>query len=108
MSSTTDPRDSSLETKLTLPKTWHAEAPDAMGSMGMFLAGMVLVTRNRYMAWPVLVLAIGGVTNAHPVRTKEGGSTPWATLAMAAFALIISHAPLFTLTDPATGAMRFS
>ncbi|KAH7914384.1 hypothetical protein BJ138DRAFT_1143913 [Hygrophoropsis aurantiaca] len=25
------------------------------------------------MAWPVLVLAVGGVANAHPLRTKEGG-----------------------------------
>ena len=80
-----------------------------MGSMGMFFAGMVMVTRNRYVdalpqpsmhrvsnnrsavrfgndvtcryaAWPVLILAINGVINQHPLRAKEGGSTPWATL----------------------------
>lgn len=70
-----DPRDSSRETRLTLPKSWKAESVgellvnvvlvkafvlgraedsglrcviDAMGSMGMFFAGMVMVTRNRY------------------------------------------------------------
>jgi hypothetical protein len=60
----TDPRDSTRETKLSLPKTWYAESvgeyrtfalfygtqrtlADTMGSMGMFLAGLVLVSRNR-------------------------------------------------------------
>ncbi|KAI9460685.1 hypothetical protein HD554DRAFT_2041599 [Boletus coccyginus] len=92
-----DPRDSSRETRLTLPRSWKVESVDAMGSMGMFFAGMVMVTRNsslgilvhpsmhrvsndRYAAWPVLILAINGVMNQHPLRTKEGGSTPWATL----------------------------
>ncbi|KAH0831153.1 hypothetical protein J3R83DRAFT_13727, partial [Lanmaoa asiatica] len=103
-----DPRDASRETRLTLPKSWKAESVDAMGSMGMFFAGMVMVTRNRYVAWPVLILAINGVMNQHPLRAKEGGSTPWATLMMALFGLVISHAPLFTFTDPTTGAIRFS
>ncbi|EGO01218.1 hypothetical protein SERLA73DRAFT_167343 [Serpula lacrymans var. lacrymans S7.3] len=97
MSNATDPRDASLETKLTLPKTWYADANDSMGSMGMFLAGMVLVTRNRYLSWPVLLLAISGVTNQHPLRTKDGGNSPWAILFMAILAVIMSHAPLFLL-----------
>ena len=68
--------------------------------MGMFLAGMVLVTRNRFIAWPVLLLAVGGVFNQHPLRTKEGGNTPWASLVMAFFALIVSHAPLLMVNRP--------
>ncbi|KIJ63638.1 hypothetical protein HYDPIDRAFT_92191 [Hydnomerulius pinastri MD-312] len=108
MSNINDPRDASREIRLTLPKSWYAESVDALGSMGMFLAGMVMVTRNRYVAWPVVVLAINGIMNQHPLRAKEGGSTPWATLLMAVFALVISHAPLFTFTDPTTGAIRFS
>ncbi|KAF8128720.1 hypothetical protein EV363DRAFT_1400492 [Boletus edulis] len=79
-SSNNDPRDSSRETRLTLPKPWKAESVDAVGSLGMFFAGMVMVTRNRYAAWPVLILAINGVLNQHPLRAKEGGSAPWATL----------------------------
>lgn len=35
---------------------------------------------GRYAAWPVVILAINGVMNQHPLRAKEGGSTPWATL----------------------------
>ncbi|KAH7882963.1 hypothetical protein F5I97DRAFT_1938861 [Phlebopus sp. FC_14] len=108
MSSTHDARDRSREVRLTLPRSWHVESGDALGSMGMFLAGMVMVTRNRYLAWPVVVLAINGVLNQHPLRTKDGGGTPWATLAMALFALVVSHAALFTFTDPTTGAIRFS
>ncbi|KAF9224798.1 hypothetical protein BS17DRAFT_751704 [Gyrodon lividus] len=106
--SSNDPRDSSRETRLTLPKSWHAESVDAMGSLGVFFAGLVMVTRNRYVAWPVVILAINGVLNQHPLRAKEGGGSPWATLTMALFALVISHAPLFTFTDPTTGAIRFS
>ncbi|KAF8842818.1 hypothetical protein BDN67DRAFT_965230 [Paxillus ammoniavirescens] len=103
-----NPRDSLRETRLTLPKSWQAESVDATGSLGMFFAGLVMVTRNRYLAWPVVILAINGVLNQHPLRAKEGGGTPWATLTMALFALVISHASLFTFTDPTTGAIRFS
>ncbi|KAG2347252.1 hypothetical protein BDR05DRAFT_928034 [Suillus weaverae] len=106
--SVTDPRDSTRETKLSLPKTWHAESADAMGSMGMFLAGLVLVSRNRYLAWPVALLALSSFMNQHPIRTKEGGSTPWTALMTATFALLVSHAAMFTFTDPVTGAIKFS
>ncbi|KAJ8597749.1 hypothetical protein M405DRAFT_779644 [Rhizopogon salebrosus TDB-379] len=74
------PQDAAREMKLSLPKIWHAESVDAMGSMGMFLAGLVLVSRNQYLAWPVALLALSSVMNQHPLRTKEGGSMLWATL----------------------------
>ncbi|KAJ8585351.1 hypothetical protein M405DRAFT_825253 [Rhizopogon salebrosus TDB-379] len=106
--SASSPQDAARETKLSLPNTWHAESADAMGSMGMFLAGLVLVSRNRYLAWPVALLALSSVMNQHPLRTKEGGSTPWATLMTAVLALIVSHAAMFTFTNPVTGAIKFS
>ncbi|KIM52012.1 hypothetical protein SCLCIDRAFT_1224108 [Scleroderma citrinum Foug A] len=101
-------RDSSREVKLTLPRSWRVESIDPFGSVGMFLAGMVMVTKNRYLAWPVLVVAISGVMNQHPLRTKEGGNNPWANLVMAVFALVMSHLSMFTFTDPRTGGVRFS
>ncbi|KAG0703531.1 hypothetical protein DFH29DRAFT_435627 [Suillus ampliporus] len=105
--STDSPRDTTRETKLSLPKTWYAESADAIGSMGMFLAGLVLVSRNRYLAWPVALLALSSFMNQHPLRTKESGSTPWTALMTAMFALIVSHAAMFTFTDT-TGAIKFS
>ncbi|KAG6335175.1 hypothetical protein ID866_3919 [Astraeus odoratus] len=48
--------------------------------MGMFLAGMVTITKNRYLAWPVLVLAINSVMGQRPLRAKDSGNSPWTTL----------------------------
>ena len=68
-----DPRDASLETEFTTPKTWfrdtsgasyHNTVPslqfrtdlvcveflDGLGSSGMFLSGLIMVTKNRYVA----------------------------------------------------------
>ena len=59
-----DPRNSALETPFVLPKTWHREAGgssylfglifhrsncfiDGASSSGMFLSGLIMVTRNR-------------------------------------------------------------
>ena len=69
-----DPRDPSLETKMTLPKTWVAQYPgeyhitihhkvfahedqfkkDGIGAISMFLSGAVMVTRNRYLCCVIL------------------------------------------------------
>ncbi|KAI6041530.1 hypothetical protein EDC04DRAFT_2565452 [Pisolithus marmoratus] len=103
-----DPRDPSREVNLTLPRSWRVESTDAFGSVGMFLAGIAMVTKNRYLVWPVLVLAISGVMNQRPLRYKDSGNSPWTNLAMAIFALIISHLPMFAFTDPRTGGIRFS
>ncbi|KAL4071776.1 hypothetical protein J3A83DRAFT_4236213 [Scleroderma citrinum] len=108
MSSNDPVRDSSREVKLTLPRSWNVESTDPFGSVGMFLAGMVMLTKNRYLAWPVLIIAINGVINQHPFRAKDGANNPWANLVMAVFALVMSHLPMFTFTDPKTGGVRFS
>ena len=67
-----DPRDASLETEFTTPKTWFRDTSgasyhntllsihfwtylpcfygvlDGLGSSGMFLSGLIMVTKNRY------------------------------------------------------------
>ncbi|KII91738.1 hypothetical protein PLICRDRAFT_173546 [Plicaturopsis crispa FD-325 SS-3] len=98
MSSHSDPRDASLETKVTLPSTWFRESADGLATSGMFLGGLIMVTRNRYLAWPNLLLAINGLINQHPLRTKESGNSPWLTLALAVTGLFASYFPFFTLT----------
>jgi hypothetical protein len=62
---------------------------DAMSTSGMFLAGLIMVTRNRYvlpsclrdsrieetnryLAWPALMFGISSYINYHPMRVKEG------------------------------------
>ncbi|KAI6145033.1 hypothetical protein BKA82DRAFT_4169587 [Pisolithus tinctorius] len=103
-----DAKDPSREVNLILPRSWRVESTDAFGSVGMFLAGVVMVTKNRYLVWPVLVLSISGVMNQRPMRYKDSGNSPWTNLTMAIFALIISHLPMLTFTDPRTGGIRFS
>ena len=64
----------------------------------MFLAGLIMVTRNRFffrdtlspprrahllnriLAWPSLLLGASSWINQHPIRTKEGGTPPIGNL----------------------------
>ncbi|KAI6128173.1 hypothetical protein EDD16DRAFT_1549842 [Pisolithus croceorrhizus] len=78
--SSSDPRDSSREVNPTPPRSWRVESTDAFGSVGMFLAGMAMVTKNRYLVWPVLVLAISNFMSQHPLRHKDGASSSWTNL----------------------------
>jgi len=100
-----DPRDSSLESKVTLPKTWYREsrANDALGSSAMFLSGLIVVTRNRYLAWPAIIFAINSVINAHPLRTKDGATSIWS-VGSAVAALISSYLPLILVSAAPTKA----
>ncbi|KIY52704.1 hypothetical protein FISHEDRAFT_55691 [Fistulina hepatica ATCC 64428] len=87
MSSTRDdPRDASKETPFKLPSTWYREE-DTIGSTGMLLSGVIIMTRNRYMAWAALFFALSQWTNHHPMRAKEGGG-PVASLMLTLSALI--------------------
>ncbi|KAF7978757.1 hypothetical protein HWV62_44782 [Athelia sp. TMB] len=96
MSTSSDPRDPTLQTKVTFPKTWpKSDVNDALSTSGMFLAGLVMVSKNRYMAWPTLFLAINGLINRHPLRTKENASSPWSTLMLSVTALLVSYSQLF-------------
>ncbi|KAI0267432.1 hypothetical protein BC834DRAFT_871263 [Gloeopeniophorella convolvens] len=97
-----DPRDASLETKISLPQSWQGQGDvDGLATSGMFLAGLIMVTRNRILAWPSLLLGASAWINQHPLRTKEGGTPPIGNLMFAFFALIASYLPLFLKTGPA-------
>ncbi|CAA7269925.1 unnamed protein product [Cyclocybe aegerita] len=93
-----DPRDSSLETSYTWPKTWYRDSTDGLGTSGMFLSGLIMVTRNRFLAWPSLLFSMSNLINSHPIRAKEGGSG-WSNLALCISALFASYVPIFVITQ---------
>ncbi|KAF4613284.1 hypothetical protein D9613_011173 [Agrocybe pediades] len=92
-----DPRDASLETPYTTPNTWYRDSSDGLSTIGMFLSGLIMVTRNRYLAWPAVVFGINTVINSHPMRSKEGTSG-WSNLTLAVSALFASYIPVFVIT----------
>jgi len=94
-----DPRNSALETPFVLPKTWHHEHNDASSS-GMFLSGLIMVTRNRYLAWPSLLFGLTTMINEHPLRSDS--SKGWSNFALCFFVLIASYIPVFIISKPAT------
>ncbi|KAJ3561049.1 hypothetical protein NP233_g10436 [Leucocoprinus birnbaumii] len=65
-----DPRDPYQEVVLTFPKTWYQESSDGLNSSGMFLSGLIMVTRNRFLAWPAVMFSLNTMFNQHPARSK--------------------------------------
>ncbi|KAI9438214.1 hypothetical protein H4582DRAFT_2076819 [Lactarius indigo] len=107
MSRHEDPRNSSLETRFTIPQTWKGQdSVDGLATSGMFLAGLIMVTRNRFLAWPSLLLGASAWINQHPLRTKEGGSPPIGNLMLACFALVSAYLPLFLKTGSTASAAK--
>ncbi|GJE93405.1 hypothetical protein PsYK624_095640 [Phanerochaete sordida] len=92
-----DPRDASAETRMTLPEKWKTDSLDGLGGTVLFLSGLVMVTRNRYLAWPNLFLTMMSLFNQHPLRTKEGSNNPSSGLLICISALIASYLPLLTV-----------
>ncbi|KAI0372516.1 hypothetical protein BV20DRAFT_964109 [Pilatotrama ljubarskyi] len=92
-----DPRDPSAEAPLTLPEKWQTDSLDALSSSMMFVSGLIMVTRNRYLAWPALLLSINSVINQHPLRTKEGGQSNISVILLGIGALIASYLPLILI-----------
>ncbi|KAF8489863.1 hypothetical protein JB92DRAFT_2755311 [Gautieria morchelliformis] len=70
-----DPRDPSLEAPYSLPKSWGKET-EGLAAMSMFISGLVMVTRNKYLAWPAVLVAITGYV---------GCSTPLTRLVASSF-----------------------
>ncbi|EJD02006.1 uncharacterized protein FOMMEDRAFT_109094 [Fomitiporia mediterranea MF3/22] len=103
MSSADDPRDASLEVKLTLPNTWTTSVTgNSFSVSSMLLAGAVMVTRNRrvlFLAWPAMLLGISGFFNQHPLRSKESGPS-WQSLISGVSALIMSYLPMVLVAKP--------
>ncbi|KZT22305.1 hypothetical protein NEOLEDRAFT_1119873 [Neolentinus lepideus HHB14362 ss-1] len=109
MSNAEDPRDPSLERRLSFPRAWIADASDGASASGMFLSGLIMVTKNRYLAWPNLLFAINSAINRHPLRTKDSANPPFSSLMLAVFALFASYFPLFIITpSTSTGESQTS
>ncbi|TFK53125.1 hypothetical protein OE88DRAFT_1656991 [Heliocybe sulcata] len=104
MSTVDDPRDPSLERRLSFPRAWIADASDGASASGMMLSGLIMVTKNRYLAWPNLLFAINSAINRHPLRTKDSANPPLSSLMLAVVALFASYFPLFMITpSPSAG-----
>ncbi|OJT10697.1 hypothetical protein TRAPUB_12790 [Trametes pubescens] len=92
-----DPRDPSAEAPLSLPEKWQTDSFDALSSSMMFVSGLIMVTRNRYLAWPSLLLSINSVINQHPLRMKEGAQSSISVIMIGVAALIASYLPLILI-----------
>ncbi|KAJ7809418.1 hypothetical protein B0H14DRAFT_2379792 [Mycena olivaceomarginata] len=94
-----DPRDASLETKFKLPGTWYGE--NFGPTSGMFLSGLIMVTRNRFLAWPSVLFGISSIINIHPLRAKDGGSAAGSlsSLLLCVRALVTAYLLLFMISN---------
>ncbi|KAI3612003.1 rba2 protein [Moniliophthora roreri] len=92
-----DPRDVSLEQKFSLPNSWRAETSD-LSTTGMFFAGLIMITRNRFLAWPSLLFGINGLINSHPLRQSEGSGSPMSNISLCLMALVASYIPMFMVS----------
>jgi hypothetical protein len=92
-----DPRDASLETKVTLPKTWSTDGDNlSSGASSMFFAGLIMMTRNRFLAWPAIIFAINGFVNQHPLRSQDGNiAGGWNNILLSLTAFFAVYFPLF-------------
>ncbi|KAF8583445.1 hypothetical protein K439DRAFT_1348499 [Ramaria rubella] len=93
--STSDPRDRTLEVPLTMPKAWGKDA-EGLSAISMLLSGGVMVTRNRYLAWPGILVAVAGYINGRPLRQKDGGQGLSGIL-FAMAAMLSAYLPLLFL-----------
>ncbi|KAJ7094012.1 hypothetical protein B0H15DRAFT_760690, partial [Mycena belliarum] len=94
-----DPRDASLEVKVTLPETWYRESFDGLSTSGMFLSGLIMVTRNRFLAWPSVLFGISSAINVHPLRAKDGGvGSSLSSLLLCIMALLASYVPMLMVS----------
>ncbi|KAF8236163.1 hypothetical protein L208DRAFT_1357879 [Tricholoma matsutake] len=100
-----DPRDPSLETKETLPYTWiRDDMADAFGTSGMLLSGLIVVTRNRNIAWGAILFGISGIINSHSLRAKSSSGSPLSSFLMCITACVALYFPLFVITNPPPAA----
>jgi hypothetical protein len=70
----------------------------------------LVFTKNRFFAWPALIVALAGWLNLAPLRTKEGatgGGLQGVTFGLVA--LLTTYLPsLILLPDQAEGAARIA
>jgi len=67
----------------------------------MLLSGAVMVTRNRYLAWPALLIALAGYVNTRPMRQKADGGQGLSGIVFALAALFSSYLPYLFLPPDA-------
>ncbi|KAF9011848.1 hypothetical protein BDQ17DRAFT_1233374 [Cyathus striatus] len=104
-----DPRDASLEVAFSLPPTWYQKAlVYGLNTSGMFLSGLIMVTRNRHLtciprllAWPAVLFSLNQLINQHPLRSKDGAGG-WSNMMLCISALVASYLPVFVITNPTT------
>ncbi|KZO94714.1 hypothetical protein CALVIDRAFT_538822 [Calocera viscosa TUFC12733] len=97
-----DPRDASNETAVTLPKSWRQQDSDYAGGASMMFSGATMLTRNRFMGWGALLLAVASLSNQKPMRTKEsqtGG--PLSSILFALATIVTAYVPML-IVNPAT------
>ncbi|KAJ7628559.1 hypothetical protein FB45DRAFT_918623 [Roridomyces roridus] len=94
-----DPRDASLETRYTKAPTWVGQDFEGLNTSAMFLSGLIMVTRNRYLAWPSLILGISSMINMHPLRAREGSTGSFSSLILSIGALIASYLPMLMVQN---------
>ncbi|KAI0689295.1 hypothetical protein BC835DRAFT_1369581 [Cytidiella melzeri] len=99
-----DPRDVSAETKMTLPEVWTTDSVDALSTSALFLSGLIMVTRNRWLAWPNLALSLNTLFNQHPLRTKGDTAGAGTSRMVAVSALIACYLPLVMIQGASTGS----
>lgn len=87
---------------MSFPEKWRSDSIDGLSGLVLFLSGAVMVTRNRYLAWPNLLLTLNSLFNQHPLRTKEGSNNPGSALMICVSALIASYLPLLTVQQSRT------
>jgi len=101
MSSANDPRDASLEVAYRLPKSWDKKPSDIAESMVMMLSGVAMFSRNYFIAWPTLILAVTSLVNRHPIRAKDSGQA-YSSVGFAFIALLVAYIPRFIIQPPFT------
>ncbi|KAJ7846313.1 hypothetical protein B0H14DRAFT_933690 [Mycena olivaceomarginata] len=76
---------------------------DGLSTSGMFLSGLIMVTRNRFLAWPSVLFGISSTINIHPLRAKDGGSaagrSPVSCEILCVGALVTAYLPLFMISN---------
>ncbi|KZT43435.1 hypothetical protein SISSUDRAFT_1057827 [Sistotremastrum suecicum HHB10207 ss-3] len=101
MSQLDDPRDASLEVPLSPPRSWKTSEDSGTGGSAMFLSAAVMVTRNRYLAWPALFMALSNHFNQQPMRSKDNNNT-LISIMVSFFALLTSYLATFVVPPDGT------
>jgi len=92
---------------MTLPKPWRSQTTDWFGGASMLFSGATMLTRNKYMGWGALLLALSSALNQKPMRTTEsqtGG--PLSSILFAVATLVTSYIPLFIINSQAQAALK--